>query len=77
GPIEVKNTQGLLKRLLEPDDGYNLALAELTRAAEEAAGKPEIVERASEKSMREIERLIELIMQGDARTVTVVIEEAP
>ncbi len=74
GPIEVKNTQGLLKRLLEPDDGYNLALAELTRATEEAAGKPEIVDRASEQSAREIERLVSLILQEDARSVRVVVE---
>jgi hypothetical protein len=74
GPIEVKNTQGLLKRVLEPDDGYNLALAELTRATEEAAGKPEIVDRASEKSVREIERLVSLILQEDARSVRVVVE---
>ncbi len=77
GPIEVKNTQGLLKRVLEPDDGYNLALAELTRATEEAAGKPEIVGRASEKSVREIERLVELLLQEDARSVVVEIETAP
>lgn len=74
GPIEVKNTQGLLKRVLEPDDGYNLALAELTRAAEEAAGKPEIIERATETSTQEIERLVSLILQGDARSVKVVVE---
>ncbi|MCR4256175.1 MAG: DUF4230 domain-containing protein, partial [Candidatus Uhrbacteria bacterium] len=76
GPIEVKNTQGLLKRVLEPDDGYNLALAELTRATEEAVGKPEITERATETSIREIERLVSLILQGDARSVRVVVEAA-
>lgn len=74
GPIEVKNTQGLLKRVLEPDDGYNLALAELTRATEAAAAKPEIVDRASEKAVREIERLVGLILQGDARAIHVSVE---
>ncbi len=76
GPIEVKNTQGLLKRLIEPDDGYNLALVELTAAAEAAARKPEILDRATQKAVQEIERLVELILQGDARSVKVVVEGA-
>lgn len=73
GPIEVKNTQGLLKRLLEPDDGYNLALVELTSAAEVAARKPEITERTTEKSIMEIQRLVALILQDDGRSVRVTI----
>ncbi|MCK9361535.1 DUF4230 domain-containing protein [Patescibacteria group bacterium] len=71
GPIEVKNSQGLLKRVLEPDDGYNIALVELTAAAEAAARKPEIMDRATQKAVREIERLVGLLLQGDARTIKV------
>lgn len=74
GPIEVKNTQGLLKRLLEPDDGYNIALVELTAAAEAAARKPEILDRATQKAVREIERLVRLILQNDGRSVRVEIK---
>lgn len=74
GPIEVKNTQGILKKLLEPDDGYNLALVELTAAAEAAASKPELLSRANQKAVREIERLVGLILQGDGRNVRVVVE---
>lgn len=74
GPIEVKNTQGLLKRLLEPDDGYNIALVELTAAAEAAARKPEILDRATQKAVREIERLVGLLLQNDGRTVRVEIK---
>ncbi|MCC6563634.1 DUF4230 domain-containing protein [Candidatus Uhrbacteria bacterium] len=71
GPIEVKNSQGLLKRVLEPDDGYNIALVELTAAAEAAARKPEIMDRATQKAVQEIERLVGLLLQGDARSVRV------
>lgn len=74
GPIEVKNSQGLLKRLLEPDDGYNIALVELTAAAEAAARKPEILDRATQKAVREIERLVSLILQNDGRSVRVEIK---
>ncbi len=74
GPIEVRNTQGLLKRLLEPDDGYNMALSELTKAAEEAANKPEIKQRATDKAMREIERLVRLLIQSTGREVKVVLK---
>jgi hypothetical protein len=74
GPIEVKNTQGLLKRVLEPDDGYNLALAELTRATEEAAKRPEILDRAGQNAAQEIERLVRLLLRGDARQILIEIE---
>ena len=70
----MRNTQGLLKRLLEPDDGYNMALSELTNAAEEAANKPEIKERATDKATREIERLVRLLIQSTGREVKVILK---
>lgn len=70
GPIEVRNSQGLLKRVLEPDDGYNQALAELERAANEAANRDEILTRAKSVSETELARLVRLI----ARDATVRIE---
>lgn len=70
GPIEVRNSQGLLKRVLEPDDGYNQALAELERAANAAANREEILARAKSVSETELVRLVRLI----ARDATVRIE---
>jgi len=70
GPIEVRNSQGLLKRVLEPDDGYNQALAELERAANAAANREEILARAKSVSETELARLVRLI----ARDATVRIE---
>lgn len=64
GPIEVKNSQGILKRLLEPNDGYNEALTALAESAKAAAAKPEIQARAETASRNELERLIRLISPG-------------
>ncbi len=64
GPIEVQNSQGILKRLLEPNDGYNEALAALADSAKAAASKPEIQSRAETVSKNELERLVHLILPG-------------
>lgn len=64
GPIEVKNSQGILKRLLEPNDGYNEALSALSKAAGDAATKPEIQTRAESVSIAELQRLVGLISPG-------------
>lgn len=69
GPIEVRNSQGILKRVLEPDDGYNQALAELERAANEAATRPEITARAKTTSETELGRLVRLIARDAEVTV--------
>lgn len=69
GPIEVRNSQGLLKRLLEPDDGYNQALAELERAANEAANREEMIARATSASETELARLVRLIARDAQVTV--------
>ncbi|MEI7511880.1 MAG: DUF4230 domain-containing protein [Candidatus Uhrbacteria bacterium] len=71
GPIEVRNTQGLLKKLFGPDDGYNLALEELTRASTAAAAKPEILKNAQDKSVKEISRLVELLTKESGKSVKV------
>ncbi len=75
GPIEVRNTQGLLKRLLEPDDGYNIALVELTKAAETAAKQPDIRQRASDKAVTEIDRLVRLLVEKEGFSVKVMLKE--
>ena len=69
GPIEVKNSQGILKRLLEPNDGYNEALTALAKAAETAASKEEIKQRAENVSVGELQRLVRLISPGTAVTI--------
>ncbi len=64
GPIEVRNSQGILKRLLEPNDGYNEALTALAQAAETAAQKEEIKQRAETVSVGELQRLMRLLAPG-------------
>lgn len=64
GPIDVNNEQGLLKRILENDDGYNEALSELSRIAEETAKKPEFIQRATARGREEIARLLGTVAQG-------------
>jgi len=64
GNIEVENRQGILKRLLQNDPGYNEALAELTRVAEDAARQPELVDRASERAQEEIARFLRYVVGG-------------
>lgn len=71
GPLDVQNTQGILKRLLENDDGYNEAQAELSRVAEESATRSEFVDRATELAKTEVARLIGYIAQGKTLEVTV------
>jgi hypothetical protein len=69
GPIDVKNSQGILKRVLEPNDGYNEALTALAQAAETAAAKDEIKQRAENVSIGELQRLVRLLSPGAAVTI--------
>lgn len=73
GSINVENKQGILKRLFDNDDGYNQAFSELTTQAEEAAKDPELVIRANERAVEEIERLLGYVVTD--REVSVVIED--
>jgi len=68
GQINVENKQGILKRLFDNDDGYNQALSELTKQAEEAAKDPELLARANERAVEEIERLLGYVV-GDKEIV--------
>ncbi len=70
GPLDVKNDQGILKRLLQNDDGYNEALAELSRQAEDAAKKPELMKRASDSGSEEITRLLGYVAHDKKIVVT-------
>lgn len=69
GPIEVKNTQGVLKRLLDSDDGYNEALSLLSKTAEETAQRNDIIARANESATEDLTRMLGYVAEG--RTVKV------
>ncbi len=72
GPIQLKNNQGILKRLLNADDGYNDALSLLSKTAEEMAQKDEILARANENAKEDITRILGYVAQG--KTVKVVLK---
>ncbi|MBU1348951.1 DUF4230 domain-containing protein, partial [Patescibacteria group bacterium] len=72
GPIDVKNEQGILKRVLQNEDGYNEALAELSRIAEETATGSEFMSRATDRAKDEVRRLVGYVAQG--KTVNVVVK---
>lgn len=61
GDIEVENSQGIAKRIFQPDDGYNTALAELTTAAEAIAQDDSVLANARERSKEEIRRLVRIL----------------
>ncbi len=71
GPVDVKNNQGIIKRLLQNDDGYNEALAELSRVAEETANKPEFKDRATDRAKEEISRLLGYVAAEKTIEVTI------
>lgn len=61
GDITLINKQGLLKRVFDNDDGYNLAYTRLKEEAEKAARAPELRQEAEENAKSEIEKLLKLI----------------
>ncbi len=64
GPIDVRNEQGILKRVLQSEDGYNEALAELSRIAEETAKKPDFLDRAADRAKEDVARLLSYVAEG-------------
>jgi hypothetical protein len=64
GPIEVKNNQGVLKRLLNSDDGYNESLSLLSQTAEAAAQKEDMLARATDQAKEDIATLLGYVAQG-------------
>ncbi|MFH1077823.1 MAG: DUF4230 domain-containing protein [Patescibacteria group bacterium] len=71
GPIDVENKQGILKRVLQNEDGYNEALTELSKIAEETATSSEFMTRATDRAKEEVSRLVGYVAQG--KTVNVVV----
>lgn len=61
GNIVLTNRQGIIKRIVDNDDGYNAALALLKQEATKAAEVPELREEAKQSALREVERLVKFI----------------
>jgi hypothetical protein len=66
--IMLSNNQGALKRLLDNDNGYNQALAELKDQARQAALADDIVRQTQAATTSEITKLAKLIA-GDKEVV--------
>ncbi|HDQ23133.1 MAG TPA: DUF4230 domain-containing protein [Candidatus Uhrbacteria bacterium] len=61
--INLQNSQGVLKRLLDNDDGYNKALAQLKDTARQAALEQAIITRTQAATVKEITKLVNLIAE--------------
>lgn len=61
GDILLTNQQGILKKVFNSDDGYNLAVARLKSEAESAALAPELKEEAEENAKNEVAKLLRLV----------------
>lgn len=64
GPIEVKNKQGVLKKLLDSDDGYNESLVRLQQASEGAAQTEGMINRATDRAREDISTLLSYVTEG-------------
>lgn len=73
GDVNVENSQGILKRVLENDDGYNLAMAELIKQAETAATSTEMMQAANNKAKDEIQRLVGYM--APEKTIEIIIKQ--
>lgn len=71
GDISLTNKQGILKRVLENDDGYNQAMAELIKQAENAVTSTQMMEAANNKAKEEIKRLVGYMAPEKEVTVTI------
>lgn len=61
GDIELRNTQGILKKIFDNEDGYNLALGKLIEQAQVTANQEKLVAEAKLSTQKEIDRLIRLV----------------
>jgi hypothetical protein len=73
GEINLENKQGILKRIFENDDGYNQAVVEMIKQAEQNATTAEMLSNADQKAQEEIKRLVGYIAKD--KTVEVVVRE--
>ena len=61
GDVEVENSQGIIKRIFQPDDGYNESLQALASSTEALADDERILRATRERSKEELRRLINLL----------------
>jgi len=64
GPIDLKNKQGILKKIVDNEDGYNEAMTELVTQAEKAASDSNMIKIASEQAVAEVKTLLELVVKN-------------
>ncbi|MFA5062207.1 MAG: DUF4230 domain-containing protein [Patescibacteria group bacterium] len=64
GDITLQNSQGILKRIFENDNGYNQAMNELIKQATDAVSAPGQMTAANQKSIDEVARLVGYISEG-------------
>ncbi|MFH2018691.1 MAG: DUF4230 domain-containing protein, partial [bacterium] len=72
GDVNIENKQRILKKLLEDDDGYNQASAELLKQATASATTAIALEEANKKSVDEIKRLVGYVV--DAKDIVIKIK---
>jgi hypothetical protein len=61
GNIVLKNRQGILKKIVDNDDGYNAAFTKLKREAMKSVEVPELREEAKINAQKEIKRFVGFI----------------
>jgi len=71
GPIEVKNNQGVLKQLLNSDDGYNESLSLLSQTVEKTAQSDEMINRATDQAKDQLTSLLGYVTEGKKVVVEV------
>ncbi len=71
GPVVLHNEQGILKRLLNSEDGYNEATAQIKEEALKAAAAPELRQEAEENAKIQVERLVRYLYPSKKITVQI------
>jgi hypothetical protein len=59
--IELQNSQGILKKIFNNEDGYNTALGLIKEQAQTAASQEDLIKEAQASTQKEIQRLISLV----------------
>lgn len=70
GNIVLKNNQGIIKKVVDNDDGYNAALTELKKEANMAAQTEELRAEAFNNAVKEIKKFLNFIAPEKIVTIT-------
>ncbi|MBT3817486.1 MAG: DUF4230 domain-containing protein [Candidatus Magasanikbacteria bacterium] len=71
GEVAVENNQGILKKMFDNDDGYNVALLQLQHGARNSVKKEEFRHIAEKSAVETIERFLKFIEQEKEINITV------